>query len=652
MNRIKPYLKVFAVFIFFFMTALPAYVENITFVTSGSALSPGINTSGASTGDLLIVYTTGSASAPAGWTKIGGDIDIGYGYLNRAFYRIRQPGDSSTVVFNGAAATIFHVYRNVDQSNPVVSFSHDLQSGQAPHLASLTAGNSGDAAVYFYMGLYYWNPLPAPGYTVRHSCSQSDTGSGDKLNLVQGEVVGGNLFIAGSDCSSASTGPFEEGILHIILRSGSSYDVIPPVRSTGAPTGTLPAGTTQVTLSLTTDEPAICRYADRPGTDYSQMPNTFATTGGTNHKTIVYSLGDGQTYSECIRCMDQANNANTDDYTITFSIEETPDTTPPAQVTGLTATPVSANRIDLAWNPSTDNVGVAGYHIMRDGNIIASVPPVVQTSGSPVEFVEYAYASTFNTYGYYSLSQAQAGDLMLLYLTNMTDFTMPAGWTRIGETIILYNWNTYPAKAFYRIRQAGDPMTYTIAQSTGFMAVYRNVDPVNPVDSFYHQMSEEQTPAIGTLSAPADGAADAYFFLGLYHSDILAPPGYNERHGCQGYAGSSEDTGFGDRLNLTSGELTGGRIFVAYPDCVSPGEPPYREGIFHVMLNPVVSSTGNGFLIYQDTTVTPGITYQYCIVAYDAAGNTSLPSDTVSAATIAAPSPPGAAVRDNNKRSL
>jgi hypothetical protein len=65
-----------------------------------------------------------------------------------------------------------------------------------------------------------------------------------------------------------------------------------------------------------------------------------------------------------------------------FSDEATPppgpDTTPPTVPTGFTATPGSA-RISLAWNASTDNVGVAGYYLTRDGTRIATLPADTRT---------------------------------------------------------------------------------------------------------------------------------------------------------------------------------------------------------------------------------------------------------------------------------
>jgi fibronectin type 3 domain-containing protein len=42
-----------------------------------------------------------------------------------------------------------------------------------------------------------------------------------------------------------------------------------------------------------------------------------------------------------------------------------PDTIPPSDVTGLTATAVSATQINLSWAAATDNVGVTGYRVER-----------------------------------------------------------------------------------------------------------------------------------------------------------------------------------------------------------------------------------------------------------------------------------------------
>ena len=81
----------------------------------------------------------------------------------------------------------------------------------------------------------------------------------------------------------------------------------------------LAAGTTQTTLSLTTDENAICRYATVAGTPYASMVNTFTTTGGTAHSTAISGLVIGGTYSYYVRCQDSLGNTNPDDYAISFA---------------------------------------------------------------------------------------------------------------------------------------------------------------------------------------------------------------------------------------------------------------------------------------------------------------------------------------------
>jgi Fibronectin type III domain len=145
-----------------------------------------------------------------------------------------------------------------------------------------------------------------------------------------------------------------------------SSSVPPPIRSGGSPTGTLPSGTTSTTLSLITNENATCRYSTTAGISYSSMTNTFSTTGGTSHSTTVSGLADGNSYNYCVRCQNDSGDVNTTDYGISFSVD-VPDSEPPTIPSGLQASPVSSSQINLTWTASTDNVGVTGYTIYRDG---------------------------------------------------------------------------------------------------------------------------------------------------------------------------------------------------------------------------------------------------------------------------------------------
>ena len=50
------------------------------------------------------------------------------------------------------------------------------------------------------------------------------------------------------------------------------------------------------------------------------------------------------------------------------------DTQPPTTPTIISATAKSGTEVDLIWTASTDNVGVAGYQVIRNGSIVATVP--------------------------------------------------------------------------------------------------------------------------------------------------------------------------------------------------------------------------------------------------------------------------------------
>ena len=68
------------------------------------------------------------------------------------------------------------------------------------------------------------------------------------------------------------------------------------------------------------------------------------------------------------------------------------DVTNPSDPTGLGAVAISSGRVDLSWTASTDNVGVTGYEIFRNGTLL---PPV----GAVTTFVDTTVApSTAYTY--------------------------------------------------------------------------------------------------------------------------------------------------------------------------------------------------------------------------------------------------------------
>lgn len=107
--------------------------------------------------------------------------------------------------------------------------------------------------------------------------------------------------------------------------------------------------------------------------DYSFNWDASTDTGGSGLKfyrvykdgvqqgtttALYYPAGYGAYPTGCwsVKAEDNAGNLSGALACISFA-----DTTPPSQVTGLTATGYITTIIDLEWNAATDNVGVTGY---------------------------------------------------------------------------------------------------------------------------------------------------------------------------------------------------------------------------------------------------------------------------------------------------
>ena len=90
------------------------------------------------------------------------------------------------------------------------------------------------------------------------------TGGTAHSTTVSGLTNGGSYsyFVRCQDTvGNANTNDFIISFSVALSSADTTADTTPPVRSNGAPSGTLAAGTTQTTLSLTTNENASCRYA-------------------------------------------------------------------------------------------------------------------------------------------------------------------------------------------------------------------------------------------------------------------------------------------------------------------------------------------------------------------------------------------------------
>ncbi|HCM34595.1 endonuclease [Chryseobacterium sp.] len=117
------------------------------------------------------------------------------------------------------------------------------------------------------------------------------------------------------------------------------------------------------------------------------------------------------------------------------SQQPTGDTQAPTTATGLNVSGKTANSISLAWNASTDNVGVTGYTIYMDGNLKTTVNSTSATISG---------LNPSTTYNFYVVAKDAAGNSSSNSST--VSGTTNSGGTTIPTTdCVNENFETIPA---------------------------------------------------------------------------------------------------------------------------------------------------------------------------------------------------------------
>lgn len=243
----------------------------------------------------------------------------------------------------------------------------------------------------------------------------------------EGETRSGSWDIGADEYSSAGGVP--------------APDTTPPTRSGGSPSGALAAGTTQTNIILSTNESATCKYGSAANTLYASIANTFTATGGTSHSASI-STQNGQSYTYYVRCTDGSGNDNTDDFTISFSVDNpaVADTNAPSIPTNLSATAVSSSQINLSWTASTDNIGVTGYTIFKNG---AQLTTTTGTSYSNTGLTAAtAYSYTISAYDAANNNSGQTASASATTQNQTTTVTTSSGAPTIFYTDIVSGPNT------------------------------------------------------------------------------------------------------------------------------------------------------------------------------------------------------------------
>jgi chitodextrinase len=103
------------------------------------------------------------------------------------------------------------------------------------------------------------------------------------------------------------------------------------------------------------------------------------------------AVSPSTTYSYTVDAVDTVGNRSAQSAPLVVTTPSTPDQTPPNAPDGLSAAAVSPTQVNLSWSAATDNVGVAGYGVYRDGVLIATVPTTAYSDTAASPSTTYSY---------------------------------------------------------------------------------------------------------------------------------------------------------------------------------------------------------------------------------------------------------------------
>ncbi len=301
----------------------------------------------------------------------------------------------------------------------------------------------------------------------------------------------------------------------------------------------------------------------------------------------------------------------------------TTDGTAPTAPTGLTATAPMATQVNLAWTAATDNVGVTGYTIYRNG---AALTTVTGTSYSNTR------VAAGTTYTYTVTAKDAAGNVSAA--SNAATVTTPASQPCAAPTagqVVLYQAITYDLSNGWVCETfaTADPdlrdnLVGNDTVSSVKVGPSTQVELCQAID--YGPVCETLTTDAPDLrNNPVGNDTVTSLRVGPAAPDTTAP---SAPTGVVATATSAT------QVNLS---------WTAATDAVGvTGYEIYRETTSTPTVPATLLATVTTVTSYSDTTATAGTSYSYTVKAKDAAGNVSAASTAAPVTTPSAPTAPSA----------
>ena len=352
----------------------------------------------------------------------------------------------------------------------------------------------------------------------------------------------------------------------------------------------------QIDLSwnASSDNVAVTGYdIRRDGVFVTTVSNTnFSDTGRSQNTTYNYTVA----------ARDAAGNVSANSGAVAVTTLASTDTQAPTVPGNLQGSAVSPTQINLSWNASSDNVGVTGYDVRRDGVIVTTTANTSFNDTGLTQNTSYVYTVAARDAAGNVSAESSAASVTTLASSDTEAPTIPGNLqgSAASPTQVNLSWNASSDNVGvtgYDVRRDGVIVMTTANTSFNDTGLTQNTSYVYTVAA---------RDAAGNVSAESNAAS----VTTLASSDTEAPtiPG-----NLQGGAASPT------QINLS---------WTASTDNVGvAGYDVRRDGV-------VVTTTSA--TTYNDTGLSPDTSFVYTIVARDAAGNSSASSNTATISTLPA----------------
>ena len=176
------------------------------------------------------------------------------------------------------------------------------------------------------------------------------------------------------------------------------------------------------------------------------------------------------------------------------SLVSPPDKTPPSVPTGLTGASANPNTAILNWNASTDNVGVAGYYVLRNGSVVATTANIYYQDSGLTESTTYAYSiESFDLAGNISAPSLRVnvttrdvtppstpGNVAAVAVScERVTVTWSPSTDNVGIGSYIVYWGLSPASLVQAGRALGTSTSYTSYPLTAGTTYYYGVEAVD-----------------------------------------------------------------------------------------------------------------------------------------------------------------------------